>query len=297
MPTTPTQPAAFLPGLPVADGLYDPRFEHDNCGFGFVANVTGERSHLLVTRALEMLTNMEHRGGCGCDPGSGDGAGVLVGMPDAFLRRAAEEIKIELPPVGEFAVGMMFLPQDTVQRRKCERLFERVLADYDMHVIGWRDVPTDNSGLGHDARKVEPMVRQAFVGMKRSFFDRSDFNRRLYLVRQRVENAVEFGDGRDWPKTTKEQFYLCTLSTNRLVYKGMLTAPQLGTLLPGPAERGLRGALRHRPLAVQHQHLPKLATGPPVPLPGTQRRDQHDPGQPQLDACPIRQPDQRALRH
>ncbi|MEM7806714.1 MAG: glutamate synthase central domain-containing protein, partial [Planctomycetota bacterium] len=232
MPQTPTSQARSRTFEPVAEGLYDPRFEHDNCGFGFVANVAGRRSHRLVTRALEMLTNMEHRGGCGCDPGSGDGAGVLVGMPDSFLRRAAAEIKIDLPPAGEFAVGMMFLPQDTVQRRKCERLFERVLADYDMQVLGWRDVPTDNRSLGHDAKEAEPTVRQAFVGMRRSFYDRGDFNRRLYLVRQRVENHVEFGDARDWPDAVKEQFYLCTLSTNRLVYKGMLTAPQLGTYYP-----------------------------------------------------------------
>jgi glutamate synthase domain-containing protein 2/glutamate synthase domain-containing protein 1/glutamate synthase domain-containing protein 3 len=216
-------------GLPAPEGLYDPAFEHDNCGFGFVAHIKGRPSHGLVGQALEMLTNMEHRGGCGCDPGSGDGAGVLVGTPDAFLRRVASENKIELPPRGEYATGMMFLPSDLVARRKCERLFERVLADYDMEVLGWRDVPTDGSGLGGDAKAVEPRVRQAFVGMKRHFFDRGDFNRRLYLVRQRVENTIEFGDERDWPKLVKEQFYICTLSTNRLVYKGMLTAPQLGT--------------------------------------------------------------------
>ncbi len=233
MPQTPATPfdkphvghAAAWP----AEGLYDPRFEHDNCGFGFVAHIKGRPSHTLLGRALEMLTNMEHRGGCGCDPGSGDGAGVLVGTPDAFLRRVAGEAKFELPAFGEYAVGMMFLPKETVLRRKCERLFERVLADYDMHVIGWRDVPVDPTGLGSDSIKAEPMVRQAFVGMKRSFFDRGDFNRRLYLVRQRVENTVEFGEERDWPKAAKDAFYICTLSTNRLVYKGMLTAPQLGT--------------------------------------------------------------------
>ena len=216
-------------GRPKAEGLYDPSHEKDNCGFGFVANVKARQSHKLVQRSLEMLTNMEHRGGCGCDPGSGDGAGVLLGMPDSFLRVVADEINIDLPPRGEYAVAMMFLPRETVHRRKCERLFERILGDYDMRVIGWRDVPVDESVLGGDALAAQPEVRQAFVGMTRSFFDRSDFNRRLYLVRQLVENSVEFGDGRDWPEHVKEQFYLCTLSTNRLVYKGMLTAPQLGT--------------------------------------------------------------------
>ena len=219
-----------------ADGLYDPAFEHDNCGFGFVADVKGRAAHRVVAHALEMLANMEHRGGCGCDPDSGDGAGILVGTPDAFLRRAAQEVKVELPPPGEYATAMMFLPHDLVLRRKCERLFERVLADYDMEVVGWRDVPTDNSTLGGMSREVEPRVRQAFVGMKRQFFDRGDFNRRLYLVRQRVENAIEHGDGRDWPAEVREQFYICTLSTNRLVYKGMLTAPQLLRYYPDLAE-------------------------------------------------------------
>jgi glutamate synthase domain-containing protein 2/glutamate synthase domain-containing protein 1/glutamate synthase domain-containing protein 3 len=215
-----------------AAGLYDPAFEHDNCGFGFIAHLKGRPSHRIVEHGLEMLTNMEHRGGCGCDPDAGDGAGVLIGTPDAFLRRVAAEVKIDLPPRGEYATGMLFLPDDLVHRRKCERLLERVLADYDMTVIGWRDVPTDGSILGAASRETEPRVRQVFVGMKRHFFDRGDFNRRLYLVRQRVENVIEFGDERDWPANVKEQFYVCALSTNRLVYKGMLTAPQLGRYYP-----------------------------------------------------------------
>ena len=212
---------------PAAQGLYDPRFEHDNCGFGFLCHIKGRPSHRLVDQAMEMLLNMEHRGGCGCDPDTGDGAGVLVAMPHEFNRRVAVENKFDLPAYGEYAVGMMFLPADVVLRRKCERLFERVLADYDMEVIGWRDVPTDGSILGGTSGAVEPRVRQAFVGMKRHFFNRADFNRRLYLVRQRVENAIEHGDARDWPAVVKEQFYVCTLSTNRMVYKGMLTAGQL----------------------------------------------------------------------
>ena len=223
-------PHRLLP--PAAQGLYDPRFEHDNCGFGFLCHIKGRPSHAIVDQAMEMLVNMEHRGGCGCDPDTGDGAGVLVAMPDEFYRRVAVENKFDLPPLGEYAAGMMFMPSDLVMRRKCERLFERVLADYDMEVIGWRDVPTDGSMLGGASKAVEPRVRQAFVGMKRHFFNRADFNRRLYLVRQRVENAVEHGDGRDWPPTVREQFYICTLSTNRMVYKGMLTAPQLSQYYP-----------------------------------------------------------------
>ena len=221
---------SFLP--PEAFGLYRPEFEHDNCGFGFLCHVKGKPGHRIVEHSLEMLTNMEHRGGCGCDPESGDGAGVLVAMPDEFYRRVVADLGFALPPLGEYATGMMFMPDDLVHRRKCERLFERVLGDYDMEVIGWRDVPTDGSMLGAMSKEAEPRVRQAFVGMKRHFFNRSDFNRRLYLVRQRVENAIEHGEERDWPKVVREQFYICTLSTNRMVYKGMLTAPQLGRYYP-----------------------------------------------------------------
>ena len=226
----PMQHRSPLP--PTAFGLYRPEFEHDNCGFGFLCHVKGKPDHEIVERSLEMLTNMEHRGGCGCDPDTGDGAGVLVAMPDAFNRRLAAELDFTLPPLGEYAAGMMFMPSDLVYRRKCERLFERTLGEYDMEVIAWRDVPTDGSMLGGMSKAVEPRVRQAFVGMKRHFFNRADFNRRLYLVRQRVENSVEHGDERDWPAAVKEQFYITALSTNRMVYKGMLTAPQLGRYYP-----------------------------------------------------------------
>ena len=212
---------------PPTDGLYSPDTEHDNCGFGFICQIQGRPSHGLIDRSLEMLENMEHRGGCGCDPDSGDGAGLLIGMPDAFLRRVTAELRFQLPRQGEYAVATLFLPQDVVDRRKCERLLERVVADYDMEILGWRDVPTDNSMLGTASKKAEPRIRQAFVGMKQQFFNRSDFNRRLYLVRQRVENTIEHGPVADWSPRIKSAFYICSISTNRLIYKGMLTAPQL----------------------------------------------------------------------
>jgi glutamate synthase domain-containing protein 2/glutamate synthase domain-containing protein 1/glutamate synthase domain-containing protein 3 len=204
--------------------LYDPRFEHDACGVGFICQMKGKASHQLVSDALQMLENMNHRGACGCEENSGDGAGLLVRMPDKFMRKAAKKQGINLPKLGEYAVGMVFLPKERAARLKCEQTLEKVVRDYDMRVLGWRDVPVDHKHVGPTPRKVEPTIRQIFVGMDETFYQRSDFDRRLYLVRQRCENVVEFGD---FPQVAREQFYICAISANRIIYKGMLTATQL----------------------------------------------------------------------
>lgn len=172
-------------GLPPAQGLYDPRFEHDSCGVGFVCHMKGQASNRIVQQALQMLENMTHRGGCGCEADSGDGAGILVKTPDAFFRRKAKELGITLPPAGQYACGMVFLPQDMVQCAECERIYESVIREYGMVVLGWRDVPTDNRFVGPTPRKTEPRIRQIFVAPGQTFFNRADFDRRLYFVRQR----------------------------------------------------------------------------------------------------------------
>ena len=227
---TPTADRNF----PAAQGLYDPRSERDACGFGFICQMKGHASHDIVRRGLDMLENMNHRGACGCEPDTGDGAGIMVATPDAFFRRRAGEIGFELPAQGQYAVCMTFLPHDMVQRRRCEKLLADVVESYDMKVLGWRDVPTNNTFLGPTARAAEPRIRQAFVGMGERFYKRDDFNRRLYLVRQQVENAVEFGP--EWPADTKATFYVNLLSSNRMVYKGMLTAHQLRAYYPDLAD-------------------------------------------------------------
>ncbi len=219
----------FLRTQPQAQGLYDPAFEHDSCGVGFICHMKGQASHNIVDSALTMLENMEHRGACGCDPESGDGAGILVHMPDLFLRRRCKELGIDLLPAGQYACGMIFLPQDMISRRLCEQRFESVVREYGMVVLGWRDVPTDNRYAGAIPRTSEPKIRQVFLAPGQSFFNRADFDRRLYFVRQRAENAIEFGD---LPADAREDFYICLLSTNRMVYKGMLTASQLRNYFP-----------------------------------------------------------------
>ena len=216
-------------GLTPAQGLYDPRNEHDSCGVGFICQIKGVATHQTVSDALRMLENMDHRGACGCEENSGDGAGILVRMPDAFFRRVCRERGILLPPLGQYGVGMMFLPQDSVQRDKCERAFEAVAKSNGMTVLGWWDVPVNADFVGPTPKLVEPRVRQVFLSTGDQFYNKKDFDRRLYLVRQRAENQIELGEEAVDGLTaeTREQFYICILSGNRMIYKGMLTATQL----------------------------------------------------------------------
>ncbi len=212
-------------GLPPAQGLYDPRFEHDACGVGFICHMKGQASHKIVSDALLMLENMNHRGACGCEVDSGDGAGILVRTPDKFLRKKCSQIGIYLPPPGQYACGMVFLPQGMGARYEAERALEHVIHEYGMVVLGWRDVPVNDKFVGPTPRKTMPRVRQIFVAPGQNFFNRADFDRRLYFVRQRAENSVEFSE--TMSPAAREDFYICMLSATRLVYKGMLTAPQL----------------------------------------------------------------------
>jgi glutamate synthase domain-containing protein 2/glutamate synthase domain-containing protein 1/glutamate synthase domain-containing protein 3 len=213
-------------GLPPPQGMYDPQFERDACGVGFICHVKGVPSHGIVSDALQMLENMNHRGACGCEEDSGDGAGILVKTPDKFFRREAKKLNITLPAEGHYGVGMVFLPLDMVMRHECERVLERVAVQNGMKVLGWRDVPVDSTFVGATPKEVEPRIRQVFVSAGETFFNKKDFDRRLYLVRQRTENEIEFGENGLSP-AAREQFYICILSANRMIYKGMLTATQL----------------------------------------------------------------------
>ncbi|MGB7157754.1 MAG: glutamate synthase large subunit [Tepidisphaeraceae bacterium] len=221
--------ASNIIGLPPAQGLYDPAYEHDACGVGFVCHIKGKASNAIVSNALEMLERMNHRGGCGCEPDSGDGAGILVRIPDSFFRAELDKKGIALPPHGLYGVATVFLPKDMVSRHHCESIIDKTVREYGMTVIAWRDVPVDRKYVGPTPKKTEPKIRQVFVGMGASFYNRKDFERRLYLVRQRIENQIEFGEHSD---AVKEGFYICALSTNRLIYKGMLTAHQVRHYYP-----------------------------------------------------------------
>ncbi|HUU91584.1 MAG TPA: glutamate synthase large subunit, partial [Phycisphaerae bacterium] len=208
-----------------AHGLYDPAHEHDACGVGFVARLDARPQHDVVRDAVRVLVNLEHRGARGGDAATGDGAGLLLGMPDAFLRRAAQAEGIDLPPLGRYAVGMLFLPTDRDLRERCLSAVERSVDDEGCEVLGWRDVPTSGDHLGDLARSTQPAVAQVFVAPRGA--GREDFERRLYVIRRRAENDVAA-----WTGVDASQFYVPSLSSRTIVYKGMLSGTQLERFYP-----------------------------------------------------------------
>ena len=163
---------------PVKQGLYDPQFEHDACGVGFVANMKGNKSHEIVSQALEVLTNLDHRGATGSEPNTGDGAGILMQIPDSFLRSVCTPLGIDLPEPFHYGVGMVFTSQEATERNAARHILEKILAEEGVELLGWRNVPTDNSSLGETAREGEPRVRQLFL--KRPLdCDEHAFNRKI----------------------------------------------------------------------------------------------------------------------
>ena len=203
-------------------GLYDPAFEHDGCGVGVVADIKGRRSYEIVNKGLEILVNLGHRGACGADPETGDGAGILLQMPDEFFQRKGRELGISLPEQGSYAVGMVFLPQDSEQSSACESILEKVVADEGQVLLGWRDVPVDLSAIGERARIVMPRIRQVFIGSGGTIPDQADFERKLYVIRRLTENTVTTAGIQE-----VDNFYICSLSSNRIVYKGLLMPRQM----------------------------------------------------------------------
>src|SRR5262249_16632868 len=149
---------------PIAQGLYDPQYEHDACGVGFVVDSKNRKSHEIVRKAIQVLVNLQHRGACGCEANTGDGAGILVQTPDAFLRRHCEKLNIKLPQPGEYGVGMLFLPTDPHDRRHCEELIEYIVRKQGQDVLGWRTVPKNNAMIGATAKSGEPAMKQLFIG-------------------------------------------------------------------------------------------------------------------------------------
>ena len=217
--------AAF--GFPAKQGLYDPAFEHDSCGVGFVVDVKGRRSHATVQQALTVLANLEHRGASGAEKNTGDGAGILVQMPHRFFEERCADQKLRLPPPGHYGAGVVFLPRDPRGQEQCQALFEQILRDERLPLLGWRDVPVDDSTIGPTAKAAQPALRQVFVGRADDAMDDAAFERRLYVVRRLAEKAVRASSIPD-----KELFYVPSLSQRTLVYKGMLTATQLSVFFP-----------------------------------------------------------------
>src|SRR4051794_34161525 len=189
-------------GLPPAQGLYDPRQEHDACGIGFVAHIKGHKSHDIIVKGIQVLINLTHRGACGCDPETGDGAGVLIQIPHKFFSRECAKLGFTLPPPGEYGVGMIFLPVSRHPRLQCEGILERIVREEGLSIIGWRDTPIDADAIGRVARASQPYIEQVFVRHAPGM-DQDTLERKLYVVRKRAEVEIAKSDIED-----KEFFYI-----------------------------------------------------------------------------------------
>jgi glutamate synthase (NADPH/NADH) large chain len=251
-------------GFPIQQGLYDPAQEQDNCGVGFIAQIKGEPSHGIVQDALKMLQAMDHRGACGCEPNTGDGAGILTALPHDFLRRVAEEeAGVTLPAPGRFGAGNVFFPKDEAEREKCRAEVERIVAEQGQRLLGWRKLPVepDRADVGPTARSTEPWIEQVFIGAGDGLwhargaasadsngdgFDAEAFERQLYLIRKRASHGIRIHSD----LTEALSFYICSLSTKVLIYKGQLTSWQLINYYPD-----LRDARYASHLAMVHSRF------------------------------------------
>jgi glutamate synthase (NADPH) large chain len=207
--------------VPGPQGLYHPRNEHDACGMGLVASIRGEKSHEIIRKGLEVLINLAHRGASGCDPETGDGAGILIQIPHAFFSRECGKLGIQVPEAGEYGVAMCFLPVDKHSRLQCEGEFERIAQEEGLKVLGWRDTPVNGDAIGREARASQPYIEQLFVA-RPAGLDEDAFERLLYRVRRRAENEIAESeiDG-------KEDFYVPSFSCRTIIYKGLMLAPQI----------------------------------------------------------------------
>lgn len=216
-----SQELKFTMSKPAQQGLYHPKNEHDACGVGFVAHIKGHKTHDIVQKGLQLLTNLTHRGATGYDPKLGDGAGLLMQIPDTFMREEAKSLGIDLPVAGQYAVGNLFLPRDARSRQACEDIIAQIVEEEKQTLLGWRNVPVDNSNIADAARDVEPTMRQVFIASNVS--DQVVFERKCFVIRKRVEHAVRALNLND-----AAAFYVPSLSSRTIVYKGMLLANEVG---------------------------------------------------------------------
>ncbi len=241
-------------GRPEA-GLYDASTEHDACGVGFVVDMKGRKSHQTIERALTILDHLEHRGASGAEINTGDGAGILIQIPDRFLRRECSTLGFELPPAGQYAAGMIFLPRAAADAAACENEFAKVITEEGLTLLGWRELPFDDSAIGPTALACEPAFKQLFIGRPAHITDGDTFERKLYVVRKRVEHAI-------WQSSLAEKqlFYVPSLSHRTIVYKGMLNAVQVKMHFPDLSDPLVESAL-----ALVHQRF-STNTFPSWPL-------------------------------
>src|SRR5689334_10913058 len=233
------------PGTPLAQGLYDPALDKDSCGVGFIADIKGCKSHQLIEDGLRVLCNLEHRGAVGADPRMGDGAGILVQIPHKFFAKKTAELGFKLPAAGEYAVGYLFMPQDPNWRQIIRDIYAEVIAREKLTLLGWRDVPTDNSTLGESVKPTEPKHMQVFIGRGKKKISEAEFERRLYILRKSISNAIY----RRRERRTSG-YYPVSVSCRTVIYKGMFLADQLGTYYPDLHDADFESAL-----ALVHQRF------------------------------------------
>ncbi|HEY9453268.1 MAG TPA: glutamate synthase central domain-containing protein, partial [Bradyrhizobium sp.] len=230
---------------PKAEGLYDPSLEKDSCGVGFIANIKGRKSHQIVSDAINILCNLEHRGAVGADPRAGDGAGILVQIPHAFFSRKAGEIGFRLPEPGHYAIGALFMPKETAWRKVIQSIIAEQIKEEGLLLLGWRDVPTDNSSLGETVKPTEPANMQVFIGRNGTAKTEEEFERRLYILRKSISQAIYQRRDRGMAG-----YYPVSLSCRTVIYKGMFLADQLGKYYPDLHEPDFESAL-----ALVHQRF------------------------------------------
>jgi glutamate synthase (NADPH) large chain len=239
------------PGLPEPHGLYEPALQKDSCGVGFIADIKGHKTHQTVEDGLRILCNLEHRGAVGADPRMGDGAGILVQIPHKFFAKKATELGFTLPKPGEYAIGQLFMPQDNNWRQIIRDIWAEQAEQEGFSLIGWREVPTDNSTLGESVKPTEPKHLQVFIGRGKKKYSEAEFERRLYILRKVISDAIYKRRER-----RTAGYYPVSVSCRTVIYKGMFLADQLGF-----RERDRTGAP-----AFLDQHLPGVVAGAPVPL-------------------------------
>lgn len=224
--------------MPQRQGLYDPKFEHDACGVGFIVHMKGQASHSIVEQALTILINLDHRGAVGAEPNTGDGAGILLQMPHQFMAKVTADMGVALPGPGQYGVGMIYASPDPAARQAGRAAFEQIVSEEGQIVLGWRDVPTDHSSLGKTAQGSEPFMQQVFVGRSGDWVedDGLAFERKLYVIRKRSHNAI---------RTAKldTYWYPASLSSRTIVYKGMLMPEQVGQYYPDLSDPEMESAL------------------------------------------------------
>ncbi|MCX7876832.1 MAG: glutamate synthase large subunit [Melioribacteraceae bacterium] len=218
--------------------MYSSANEHDACGMGFVADIKGRKSRAIIDKALEVLKNLEHRGAVGADPNTGDGAGILIQMPDEFIRKIATKERIKLPDYGRYAVGMMFLPQNKTIRKHVENIIEKIVIDENQKFLGWRDVPIDSNATGKGAKATLPFIRQCFVGANKNIVSQDEFERKLYLIRRIIDHRI-----RQELKLDRSQYYVASFSSRILIYKGMLKAQQLIDFYKDISDQDMKSAM------------------------------------------------------